>query len=679
LKPPTPFCRASLVWAISFLAGATANPGKALGQAPDLWNDDRVLELVRRARLLRRTVVVDSTFRSYRADARGYVYFFLDRPDSEERTLVKADQIALEIAWRAPNRTAQRVVGLRNEKLLPTNIRYHLDHLTVVQDDFGDRIRIGDGDEVSEVLHPMAPGGPAVYDYSLSDSLSIRYGGADEEVRVYEVRVRPKDPDGPAFIGSVYLDRASAAIVRMRFTFTPASYVDPYLDYIRISLDNSLWESRHWLPYRQQVELRRELPQLDFLAGSVIRGRFEIDGYVFNVEIPDASFPPYRVTAAPEAEREAFAFEKGLFDDLEAEGLSTPPSLDEVRERAREILAGRALSGLAPLRLHVRSLSDVVRYNRAEGLFLGAGLRMRLGSGSEARFDGGYAFSRKMPSLGFTASGPPARVVPVFEAYWDGLRDIGPLPATAPLLGSLGGMFFDEDFLDPFFVRGGRLVLRGPRPGSGSEIGLRLERHRSAKLNVDGDFRPVLPVEDGVLAALEVATPVSLPWGGRGRAAISAAALGGRRFTTVRGSAQWEVGSVGAGLRGALRWDAGLASSEAPPQTRFLMGGAGTLPGYDLRAFQGRAFWLVRAEGTHALLGPWLGLRAFAAIGATHLADTDRLPAGWTTVDTDGPLASLGAGLSIGWDVLRLDFARGLRHGRWEAILSVEPRFQPFL
>jgi hypothetical protein len=664
---------------MSFLAGAVATPGKALGQASERWNDDRVLELVRRARLLRRSAVVDSTFRSYRADARGYVYFFIDRPDSEERTLVKADQIALEIAWGAPNRTTQRIVGLRDEKLLPTNIRYHLDHLTVVQDDFGDRIRIGDGDEVSEVLHPMAPGGPTVYDYSLSDSLSIRYGGADEEVRVYEVRVRPKDPAEPAFVGSVYVDRANAAIVRMRFTFTPASYVDPYLDYIRISLDNSLWESRHWLPYRQQVELRRELPQLDFLAGSVIRGRFEIDGYAFNVELPDASFPPYRVTAAPEAEREAFAFERGLFDDLEEEGLSTPPSLDEVRERAREILRGRALSGLAPFRLHVRSVSDVVRYNRAEGLFMGAGLRVRPGSSSGARFAAGYAFSRKRPSLSLTASGPPLRVVPVIEAYWDELRDIGPLPATAPLLGSLGGMFFDEDFLDPFFARGGRLALRGPRPGAGAEIGLRLERHRSGTLTVDGDFRPILPVEKGVLAALEVATPVPLPLGGRGNAAASAAALGGRRFATLRGSGQWELGPVGARLRGVLRWDAGIVSGQAPPQARFLMGGAGTLPGYDLRAFQGRGFWLLRLEGTRALIGPWFGLRAFAAVGATHLADVDRLPPGWTAGDTDGPLTSLGAGISIGWDVLRLDFARGLRHGRWEAILSVEPRFQPFL
>ena len=104
------------------------------------------------------STVVDTALRSYQADARGYVYFFIDRPDTGERTLVKADQIALDVYWQAPNQTRQRIVGLRDRKVLPTNIHYHLDHLTVVQDDFGDLIRLGDGDEVAAVLHPLGPG-----------------------------------------------------------------------------------------------------------------------------------------------------------------------------------------------------------------------------------------------------------------------------------------------------------------------------------------------------------------------------------------------------------------------------------------------------------------------------------------------------------------------------------------
>ena len=251
-------------------------PQSLLAQGELPWNGGRALSLVGQARDLRRATQVDSVFQSYQADARGYVYFFLDRPDNDERTLVKTDQVALEIYWKAPRYTKQLLVGLRDEKQLPTNIRYHLDHLTVVQDDFGDRIRLGDGDEVESVVHPVAPGAELVYDFRLKDSLSVSLPGPTPDIRVYEVEVRPKNPEVPGVIGSVFLQRGTGAIVRMNFTFTPASYVDDNLDYIRVSMDNSVWDQKYWLPYRQEVEIRRELPIIEFLAGSVIRGRLAI-------------------------------------------------------------------------------------------------------------------------------------------------------------------------------------------------------------------------------------------------------------------------------------------------------------------------------------------------------------------------------------------------------------------
>ena len=117
---------------------------------------------------------------NFQADARLYVYFYLDRPDTGERNLVKTDQLALEVLWASPDRVKQRIVGWRDEKSLPTNINYHLDHLTVVLENFGDEIRLGDGDEVRGVPHPAAAGAEAVYDYRLADSLT-RHRGADPE------------------------------------------------------------------------------------------------------------------------------------------------------------------------------------------------------------------------------------------------------------------------------------------------------------------------------------------------------------------------------------------------------------------------------------------------------------------------------------------------------------------
>mgnify|MGYP001298346566 FL=1 len=269
------------------------------------WNSARALELVEGARLRRTVPVTDGWLQSYEAQARGWVYFYLDRVGSDERTLVKTDQVALEIFWAVPNLTQQRILGLRDESRLPNRMYYHLDHLTVVQDNFGDLIRLGDGDEVASVLHPAAFGSDTVYDFRLADSLTLRLPGAAEPVRVYELQVRPRRVDRPAFVGSIFVDRAEQAIVRMTFTFTPASYVDRRLDYINISLDNGLWEGRYWLPHEQRLEIRREVPELDFPAGAVIRGVMRIGDYRFNVPLPSRFYYGPRVVALPKSMREA--------------------------------------------------------------------------------------------------------------------------------------------------------------------------------------------------------------------------------------------------------------------------------------------------------------------------------------------------------------------------------------
>ena len=49
------------------------------------WNGARALELVDRARGVRQAVAVDSTLTNYRADARGFVYFFLELRQAEGR------------------------------------------------------------------------------------------------------------------------------------------------------------------------------------------------------------------------------------------------------------------------------------------------------------------------------------------------------------------------------------------------------------------------------------------------------------------------------------------------------------------------------------------------------------------------------------------------------------------
>jgi hypothetical protein len=662
------------VWSLALASSSSA-------QAP-AWNDPRVLELLGRARAARGSAAVDSAFRSYHAQARGYVYFFFDRPDSGERTLVKADQVALDVYWQAPSSTKQVIVGQRDQELLPTDIRYHLDHLTVVQDDFGDSIRMGDGDEVEAVPHPVGPGSEAVYDFLLADSLSISYAGGAEEIRVYQVRVRPRDFERPGFVGTVFLDRATAAIVRMGFSFTPASYVDPYVDYINISLDNSLWMGRHWLPYRQEVEIRREIPLLDVMAGSVIRGRFDIRGYDFDVDLPLSLFAGSRVSQVSPSERVAFEFERGLLDDIEEEGLALPPSLEEVRTEVAQVVQDQVMSGLDPLRVYFSAVSDAARYNRAEGLRIGAGFAFRPWGSITARVAGGYAFGRERGSGAVSMTRGSGRVVPTLDLYWDALRDVGGYPGASTLENTISAVSGQKDYTDPFFTRGAALTLRGGDAG-GLSVAVRWEEHRSGRDVVsddpaDTEFRPVLAVDEGWLGAVSVRAPMALPGGGAASLVGDVGRLESRMFGALDAEALWEIPPLNRPWHAEVSLGGGAVTDDAPAQNLYLLGGRWTLPGHDYRSFTGDRYWLFKGEATFPVYAPYVGVRAIGAVGATYLGSRN-LPADWIVQDSDGLRGSVGAGLSLGWDAMRIDIAHGVRGGGWEALFSVARQFRDWL
>ncbi len=669
--------RALPLVALIFLA-CSLTPGELQGQEEAEWHTPRVLALVQQAQEARQGRVDDGSLTSYRADAQGYVYFFLHREDTDKRVLVKTDQIAVELYWRAPNQTKQRIVGLRDEKSLPTNIRYHLDHLVVVQNEFGNSIRIGDGDEVSAVFHPVAPGSEIIYDFALGDSLTITFPGPEEPVRVYEVHVRPKHFDSPGYVGSVFLDRATSAIVRMDFTFTPASYVDSYLDYIRISLDNGLWLGRHWLPYEQRLEIRREVPFLDIPAGSIIRGRFEISNYIFNEPLPPALFQGLPVSALPEEQRRAYPFEDGLHAQLQEEGLSPPPELAEIRAKALSLAGEHYMSGLRRLRVHFPSISETLRYDRAEGLFAGAGLSYEPHPLLRGRFHAGYAFGRNRPAASLDLSGGEKLPGTGVRAVWNELRDLGPLPGTNMLFNTLSSIFSNRDYLDPFFATGVGVYHTHTLDGFGQlMVSADWARHRQATdVTSDGrvasEFRPVLPIQEGEIATLSLhGASQALPRGFYGDFTAEVGRFHGAGFGTLKAQLGWTRHWYDRGVDLRSELHLGAISSQAPLQALYLLGGRGTLPGYPYRSFVGDRFWLARVEGAKTLLFPWVSLRGFGAVGSTTLS-SHSVPPDWPTTPTPNTLFSAGLGVALGWDTVRLDACRGLNGGDWEFVVSVK-------
>src|SRR5206468_830535 len=161
--------------------------------AAQAWNSGGAVALAQRAIARRSRAAADSALRDYKAQAHGFLFFLGQFGEglADPPRLIKADQLELEVYWKAPASSKQRIVG------------------------------------------------------------------------------------------TLYLDAETADLVRLAFNFTPRAYLDPQLEDISIVLDNALWETRFWLPYRQEIEIRRRATWLDVPARGIIRGRWEIDGYVF--------------------------------------------------------------------------------------------------------------------------------------------------------------------------------------------------------------------------------------------------------------------------------------------------------------------------------------------------------------------------------------------------------------
>ncbi|MEX2282415.1 MAG: hypothetical protein WEE89_08020 [Gemmatimonadota bacterium] len=670
------------------------------GDTANGWNGGAALQLMLRARARREQPRGDTALRNYSAKATGFVYFYLDRNQADDRTPVKVDQVALELFWAAPNLTKQRIVGLRDKSLLPNKMYYHLDHLTVVQNGFGDVIRLGDGDEVSDVPHPAAPSSDTVYDFRLADSLQLNFP-PQPPVRVYEVQVRPKHRDRSALVGSIFIDHASADIVRMTFTFTPASYVDRRLDYINISLDNGLWSGSYWLPNEQYVEIRRQIPELDFAAGAVIKGRLRVYDYKFNQSLPRDFFFGRPIEAASAADRARFPFEEDILAGLNREELSPIPQIDALRAEAIRLIRGRKLSGLPPLRLHVPNASSVLRYNRAEGLYLGLGLTYD--PAVRIRFDAlaGYAIAARKPggSLAIRLE-PNAASSLVLRGYYREPRDLSPTPTVPGALNTISSLF-GNDYHDLYYARGTELRYARSALGEGIVSGsIGLEQHEEIGRNVltaplgDEPFRFEIGGTRGTL--LFGRGSLDLPvWSSSGVVIHARPALEVGQFSNEEGSTcglfpgdpcgQYATGGY---LRPVIEFDAdyfsasrkwstntslslGAVFGEPPIQKVFFLGGVGTVPGHPSREMIGRRYILASVEVARDVAAPWVRLRLTGAAGS----------AGGSELPWDSPratyhrAASAGLGVGLLWDVLRLDYVfAGQKHG-YRFFFSVRPDF----
>ncbi|MGB7211155.1 MAG: hypothetical protein WBC97_00860 [Gemmatimonadales bacterium] len=650
------------------------------------WDTPAARMLAERA--TRRREGVAGTDPSWTARAHGTVLFLAQVGEglAGPPRLVRADELDVEVYRGAPGPSKQVIRGWRTRSWLPTDIDYHRDHLGIVTDGFGDRIRIGDGDEVRDVPHPLSVAGLLHYAFALTDSIQVTSGATT--IVLDRLDVRPRDPSTGGVVGSMYIDRASAELVRFQFGFTRAAYVDPELEDITVSLESALVDQRAWLPFRQEIEIRRQTRWLDFPARGIIRGRWEIGDY----DLAPPSIP-LAVTAGPAIGGllapgdSARPWGATLEERLRAQALPLPgDQMAAVRRTLAAEVPRAALDRLETARLHAPRLSDLIRFDRVEGVALGAGLALAPGRWRLVPHAGvGLATGRMTGGLRLAYNGDGIQLTA--EATRT-VRDFSDLAVISPTLNSLTAEEAGKDFGDYLLLDRAALGVSVPLGGR-SAFDVQLAREQADSLPVaahpaTGEFRPNPQFEMDATTVVRLGLrrtvvrqedraslggSVSLEGGAGGSSYLRMAALL---------EARWPLGATAMRFRGF----GGAGTVETPAWRGFALGGRGTLVGEPFRAWGGREAALASLEWRLPVIIPVIPLGNFASTGQQMML-APFVAAGWAGGPQPGmpwvpsPGVRPVAGIAAEWlmGLLRIESGWSLRTGSFGVTVDVSPEW----
>lgn len=660
------------------------------------WNSPRVMELARRATERRAAVLADSALKSYKAEAYGYLTFLAQMSEGlrEPPKIVKTDQIASDLYWRAPDLSKQYIKGRRDTLLLPTEIHYHRDHLGIIQNNFPEIIRLGDGDEVEDVPHPFSSTGLDDYDFAIRDSLEIRLGA--QTLHVYEIAIRPKDDQAPRAIGAIYLEQGSADVVRMTLSFTRAALKEKSLEDVTVVLENGLIEGQFWLPRQQSIEIRRRGRWLDYPVRGIIRGKWEISNYEINADF-DVSFHGPEILAAPGSKvtpegmvtSPSFSFGGTILDSLpEDVKVATDADVFRVQEEVRSLVRSQALARSREFALSAGGASDFFSVNRVEGVAIGAGVIQRLGHGLSAAARARYGFSDQRAKGTLRLEYLRGSGAGVSVTGYNTLHDMSLVAERSRLINSIAAQVFGSDYTDMYRSRGVSLALRGSTLGVVQpSLSFSLERHDSAGLHAkpfSGKYGNVLQVpkyrEGRVTLGLDMPS-IGFPAGVTGEANATISGIRGRLEdgssdyashlrVTLSSGVEKDFGRSSLQLRsygGAI-----IGSGSIVPHRLISVGGTISAPGYGYHSLTGNAVWSQRVEYQFKVPFARISLGKFGKSPA-EITLAPYGNAAW--VNGAGWYPSIGMGALTVFDIFRFDVARGLRDGRWTFGFDVAKAF----
>jgi hypothetical protein len=687
--------RQHLVRCCLLFIGAAASSASLDAQA---WDDSVTLDLVRRGIGRRSAQISDTALAGYQSRATGRLLFLAQLGDTSfmRPRVVKADQIAVDVFWKAPASSKQLIVGMRDTLLLPGDIGYYQDRYGIIQSNFPNLIRLGEGRDVRDVPHPLAPNAEAIYQYALRDSLTITL--PDRRIAVYEVAVKPRDPRAARVVGSLFLDQGSADIVRMSLTFTDAAILDRRIERLSVVLENALIEGRFWLPRRQELEVARAGTWLDMPVRGVIRGSWQICCYQINLPIEAGVFTGAPIARAPFARRLGFHWNEPLAEILPSDiATVTEEDVAKVQAVAQSLVSRSMLARAHGSALSARSISDFVRFNRVEGMALGAGFRRQWAGSWTAALRARYGYDDERLK-GRAAIGVALQNVEIGAFAEREYLDAGDFSEGSSLKNSLAAQEFGSDYTDPYEARRAGVSLSTSALGVRWDLEAGVVRHLPLSAHASsahGHFEPTIPAWEieGPELALRSSRSFSLGggdlrWQGTLRAAdlkagVSDAGVSDSRF--VRGTAllRYTRDRPTQLLRLSAFGAAAGSSDELPPQSLIYLGGPVSGPGYPYHGLRAERAVALHAEYGFHVAFPSLPLARYGKspgsarlLPYVHAIGIARPSS--ASVASGGFYPSLGIALEFFFDLIRIETARGLRSdaGRWTFSIDLGEAFR---
>ena len=621
----TPSRRSWLVIVLCVASSATSGFAQT-AQRPVTSDSSALAALL--AEAARVNAQIPERLRAYRARIETEMSIVMLDSGGRERT-AQLEQIASDVRWRAPDRYDQRVVGYRHQSIGPTFSMMSFFGGWTIPTLYGNRLQLGvtsatDPDKPIAVVrqslatHPLAPNRDIYYSYSGGDTVVTLISGA-RRIPIVRVRVTPRpNPPGDAilFLGELYVDADWKQITRMRgrlvevrngkVTLKAGSRLPGVGGASFVELVNSEVDGQYWLPVFQRTEIQARIAMFgDFRTILRIVSRF--DDYRTNDSSwtgPEA--PPgarhYLTFASGSAQERFKQWEKPLgaastdvyysqFDDLAPEGWRTDQEANGFRFRPR-------------------TLGDVFRFNRIEGVFTGVGFEQRLGRPALfARASAGWAWSeqtaRGMIGIeqrhGRTSSGLRA------ERALANTNDFQLPFSWGATLSALLGSNDDFDYLDRRSATASVSRTLGTSQRSLFRLEVGPAQDGAVQQNIsrglfvakNGGFRPNRGIREGsyfkTVASLELNPAVSGLFVDRGVGARIhyERADGQLRWQRVelRTAARHEIGPFQLFARG----DAGAVFGDPAPQAMFEIGSGEGLSAYGYKEFGGDRAMLSRA------------------------------------------------------------------------------------